>query len=334
MISIKDISKETGFSVTTVSRALNDHSDVNENTKSIIKKTAEKMGYVPNLIAKNLVNRSSKTIGFITNKLDKDSLIDNFAVRVFLGMFEVEHSYEIILIHYDSEYFSSKSFDEIMRERQLEGAVVQGFDENDVFVKQAFNSKYPTIFVDIGYENQTTSYVSSDLSKALLIGMEEIDKAGFTDITIMIGKEASFITKSWLKEINDYLKKEPTKQVTIVNGKYSEEAAFKIADAEINQGRLSEVYFCLSDLMAIGVYRALEKNNLSVPKDVSVLGYDDIIVSKYITPKLSTIAQDWEKVGQTSVKQLIKLIEKQDVTPRLLDVKLVMRESFKKKVNK
>ncbi|WP_251750270.1 hypothetical protein, partial [Staphylococcus aureus] len=61
-------------------------------------------------------------------------------------MFEVEHSYEIILIHYDSRYFSSKSFDEIMRERQLDGAVVQGFDEADIFVKQAFESEYPTIF--------------------------------------------------------------------------------------------------------------------------------------------------------------------------------------------
>ena len=81
----------------------------------------------------------------------------------------------------------------------------------------------------------------------------------------------------------------------------------------------------------MGVYRALEKHNLSVPEDISVLGYDDIIVSRYLTPKLSTIAQNWERVGQTSVSQLIKLIEKEKVTPQLLDVELMMRESFKER---
>ena len=331
MISIKDISKKTGYSVTTVSRALNNHSDVNENTKTIIKQAADEMGYVPNLIAKNLVSGSSKTIGFITNKLDQDSLIDNFAVRVFLGMFELEHSYEIILIHYDSKYFSSKSFDEIMRERQLEGAVVQGFDEADIFVKQAYESKYPTIFVDIGFENNTTSYVSSNLSKALTLGMDEIDKAGFTDVAIVVGKEASYITKSWLEVINTYLEKETKKNIVLLEGHYSEELAFQVVDKELEDGNRFEVYFCLSDLMAMGVYRALEKHNLSVPEDISVLGYDDIIVSRYLTPKLSTIAQNWERVGQTSVSQLIKLIEKEKVTPQLLDVELMMRESFKER---
>ncbi|MDT2746907.1 LacI family DNA-binding transcriptional regulator [Vagococcus fluvialis] len=331
MVSIKDISKKTGYAVTTVSRALNNHSDVNENTKAIIKQAAEEMGYVPNLIAKNLVSGSSKTIGFITNKLDKDSLLDNFAVRVFLGMFEVEHSYEIILIHYDSRYFSSKSFDEIMRERQLDGAVVQGFDEADIFVKQAFESEYPTIFVDIGFENKTTSYVSSDLSKALQLGMDVIDKSGFTDVSILVGKEASFITKSWLEVINAYRQKETRKNIQLLDGHYSEELAFQVVDQQLQKNKPSEVYFCLSDLMAMGVYRALEKNRLSVPNDVSVLGYDDIIVSRYLTPKLSTIAQNWEKVGQTSVTQLIRLIEKKEVKPQLLDVELMMRESFREK---
>ncbi|MDR2278741.1 LacI family DNA-binding transcriptional regulator [Vagococcus fluvialis] len=331
MVSIKDISKKTGYAVTTVSRALNNHSDVNENTKAIIKQAAEELGYVPNLIAKNLVSGSSKTIGFITNKLDKDSLIDNFAVRVFLGMFEVEHSYEIILIHYDSRYFSSKSFDEIMKERQLEGAVVQGFDEADIFVKQAYESKYPTIFVDIGFENKTTSYVASDLSKALNIGMDEIDKAGFKDVCILIGKQASFITKYWLEVIDRYISQETKKNIEILEGKYSEEKAFQVVDDYLQTGHKADIYFCLSDLMAMGVYRALEKHQISVPNEVSVLGYDDIIVSKYLTPKLTTIAQNWEKVGQTSVLQLIELIEGNEITPQLLDVELMMRESFKRR---
>lgn len=331
MVSIKDISKRTGFSVTTVSRALNNHSDVSQQTKILIKQAAEKMGYVPNLIAKNLVNQSSYTIGFITNKLERDSLLDNFAVRVFLGMFEVNHPYEIILIHYDAKYFSSKKFDEIMRERQLAGAIVQGFDENDIFVKQAFDSEYPTIFVDIRFENETTSYVSSDLTKAFSLGMTEIDQAGFTDVTIIIGKEASFITKTWLQEIDSYMTQETNKKIKILQGHYSEEATYQVINRVIQEGNASEVYFCLSDLMAIGAYRAISENHLSIPNDISIIGYDDIIISKYITPKLSTIAQNWEKVGQVSVCQLIKLINKKPVKPELLDVELVMRESFLKK---
>lgn len=333
MVSIKDISKKTGYSITTVSRALNDYSDVNKETKKIIKNAAKELNYVPNLLAKKLVNQSSKTIGFITNKLAKRSLVDNFALRVFLGMFDEVHAYEVILIHYNSDFFHSKSFDSIVKERQLDGAIVQGFDAKDPFVTQVLDSTCPTILVDIGYENETTSYVGSDIRMAFKLGMSSIIDAGFKEITMIIGKKESFVTQEWTKEIHRFIKENHDQKINLLDGRYEEDIAYNEVKKDLLQGRKSEVYFCLSDLMALGVYKALEEFDISVPEQASVLGYDDIIVSSYITPRLSTISQDWEKLGSEAVNQLIKLIEGKEVTPKMLDVELKMRESFKKKVS-
>lgn len=331
MVSIKDIAKETGFSVTTVSRALNNHTDVSKKTKKIINEAAKKLNYVPNLSAKVLVNQSSKTIGLITNRLVSGSLIDNFAVRVFLGMFDTSKDYEVILIHYDSDFFSSKSFDRILRERQLEGAVIQGFDEGDPFIQEVLSSGYPAVFVDIGHKNDTTSYVSSDIRQAFRLGMDCIEKAGFEKITIVVGSSASYITGVWMKEIDKYLREHPTTNLQLINGEYTEEGAKKAVISQLEQGSQSEIYFCLSDLMAIGVYEALEQFGLRIPQDVSVLGYDDIVLSRYITPKLSSIAQDWEKIGETAMIQLMEMIRGEKPDPKMLPVTLRLRESLAEK---
>jgi len=333
MVSIKDISKKTGYSITTVSRALNDYSDVNKETKKIIQNAAKEMNYVPNLLAKKLVNKSSKTIGFITNKLAKLSLVDNYALRVFLGMFDEVHEYEIIFIHYNSEFFNLKSFDSIVKERQLDGAVVQGFDAKAPFVNQVLESNCPTIFVDIGYENETTSYVMSDIPKAFKLGMDTIIESDFEDVAIVIGKKESYVTQEWMKEINDFLKEDYTPKIRIIDGAYDEEVAYNEVKKDILKGRKSEVYFCLSDTMALGVYRALEEFDIEIPEQASVLGYDNIVMSSYIKPKLTTISQDGEKLGSEAINQLIRLIEGQEVMPKFLDVELKMRDSFKKKVS-
>ena len=333
MVNIKDISKKTGYSVTTVSRALNDYSDVNKETKKIIKNAAKELNYVPNLLAKKLVTQSSKTIGFITNKLAKRSLVDNFALRVFLGMFDEAHNYEVILIHYNFDFFNSKSFESIVKERQLDGAIVQGFDAEDPFVNQVLDSSCPAILVDIGYENESTSFVGSDIRMAFRLGMQSIIDADFKEVTLITGKEESFVTKEWTREIHRFLQENNQQRINLLNGGYEEEIAYAKVKENLLKGKKSEVYFCLSDLMALGVYRALEEFNISIPEQVSVLGYDDIIVSSYINPKLSTISQDWEKLGSEAVNQLIKLIEGKPVKPKLLDVELKLRESFKKKVS-
>lgn len=332
MVNIKDIAKKTGYSVTTVSRALNDYSDVNKETKKIIQNAAKELNYVPNLLAKKLVTQSSKTIGFITNKLAKRSLVDNFALRVFLGMFDEAHNYEIILIHYNSDFFHSKSFESIVKERQLDGAIVQGFDAEDTFINQVLKSNCPAILVDIGYENETTSFVGSDIRMAFRLGIQSIIEADFEEVTLIIGKEESFVTQEWMREIETFLQGNNKQKINLLNGGYEEEIAYEKVKEDLLQGKKSEVYFCLSDLMALGVYRALDEFNISIPEQASVLGYDDIIISSYINPQLSTISQDWEKLGSEAVNQLIKLIEGKLVKPKLLEVELKLRASFKKKV--
>lgn len=333
MVSIKDISKKTGFSVTTVSRALNNHSDVSEATKMLIQAKAKDMNYVPNLLAKQLVNQSTKTIGFITNRFVKGSLMDNFSIRVFLGMFDASSEYEVILIHYDEKVYSSKRFDTLVKERQLEGVVALGFDENAPFVQEVLSSSCPSILIDIGFENETTSYVGSDISQAFSLAMSLMEENEYQDIMIVVGSDMSYITTKWVEEINNYMAKQSNLSIRVINGNYTEEDAKAAIKHALTVESHPQAIFCLSDLMAIGVCVGLKELNINIPDEISVLGYDDIVISSYLTPSLSSIAQKLEKIGEFAVKNLIELISGRKVLPQIISVELQLRESFKLKEN-
>lgn len=333
MVSIKDIAKLTGFSVTTVSRALNDHDDVSKQTKEIIQKVAIENNYSPNILAKSLVNKNSKTFGFITSNFSATSLMDSFAFRIFMNCVNRanELGYEVILIHYKASIHNMKSFNQIISERNLEGAIIQGFDENDPFCQEATMSSIPAVFIDIEKNNETTTYVSSDIKKAVEIGFSYLLELGHESFCFIHGTQESWITNKWLFEVDCFRKKNASKfkKFMLLNGAYASEStrkSIKEIYSEKENHQLTAI-FATSDVMAIGAMKGIVDCGLTVPKDISILGYDNIVLAEYVMPTLTTISQDLEGVASKSVDYLFKLTRGENVSPGILDVELVKRES-------
>lgn len=164
MATIKDIAKDTGFSITTVSRALNGYSDVNEETRSIIRASAKKLQYSPNMLAQSLVTKKSKTIGLLVTDLKRESVKDNFVFEVLCGVGEYVATidYEMILISTTTSRQRNKTFSQVVGERNLDGVVIQGLKKDDPYLTEAVTSNLPTVLIDIPIENSTTGFVTSD----------------------------------------------------------------------------------------------------------------------------------------------------------------------------
>lgn len=340
MITIRDIAKLSGYSVTTVSRALNDHDDVNPDTKAAIRAIADREGYAPNILAQGLVSRDSKTFGFITSNFKDTSPTGNFTFILFMKSIERANAlgYDIVMIHYDSDSYKKKTFEQLIAERNLSGAILQGFDQNDALCQEALHSDVPTVFIDIGFSNETTTHVISNIEKAADIGFNYLlNKCGYENIIFVFGSEESWVTNEWKAAVTKAKTKYQNEihSFATLNGHYRLEKAqiaIKKNQALLNHDKLA--IFCASDLMGIGIMRELKILGVKVPDDVGILGYDGVDITEYINPTLSTITQYPDKIGAQAVNLLIDLKNKVKVSVtdsiQKIDVDLIERESTRR----
>jgi LacI family transcriptional regulator len=334
MTTIKDIAKKVGISVTTVSRALNGYNDVNENTRKKIIEAAKELNYTPNAVARTLVTKKSKTIGLIVSELNRSSSKDNFTFEVLCGINEytAEADYDMILFSTDPKKQKNKTYSQLCMERGVDGAILQGIRTDDPYLQEVLESDIPCVLVDIPIQSKTVGYVTTDNVLGAKTAVNHLIKLGHNHIGMVNGHEHAFVSKERLKGYQMALSESeiPYDETMVVNGEFfekeGEEAAYRLL---IEHPEITAL-FCSSDLMAFGAIKAAQKLNLSVPRDLSVVGYDDIILSSYVHPRLTTIAQDKYLMGYKAAEMLISMLNGQDGHLCILETKLVIRDTTTK----
>lgn len=263
--------------------------------------------------------------------------MDSFSFRLYISCVNRanELGYEIILIHYNAKIHNTKTFTQLISERNLDGAIIQGFDNDDPFCEDATASSIPVVFIDVKRMNAHTTYVCSDICKAVNIGFSYLLSQGHTNFCFVYGSDKSWITKKWLMEVELFKKKNFSKieSLSLLNGDYSSDITKNITKKFYSSipNRNTTALFATSDVMAIGAMKALHEIDLEVPHDVSVLGYDNIILAEFMSPSLTTISQNISGVASNSIDSLISLINGISEKEKILDVSLIQRESVGKR---
>lgn len=333
MPTIKDIAGLTGFSITTVSRALNGYDDVNEQTKEKIEAAARKIGYVPNILAQNLVMKKSKTIGILVNELKRESAKDNLMFEMLCGVSDAlaDSDYEFVLLSTSTAKQRNKTFQQLCEERQLAGVFIQGLKSEDWYLEEITHSNVPCVLIDILITNETTRYVTTNQMGGIKDAIKYLYRLGHKEIAYVNGSEDAHVSTirkqgylEALKEIGVEIK-----SAYIINGNFDEDSTKKaVTPFLINHSEVTAI-FCASDVMAIGVLSAAKDLGIQVPEQLSIIGFDNIMLSAYTTPPLTTIKQspyDMAKDGTCLLVDLIEGDEKQ-MPFKILDSELVIRKS-------
>lgn len=313
MTTIKDISKAAGVSVTTVSRALNGYSDVSESTRQKVMRVAKELNYVPNTLARSLVMNKSQTIGLLVSGFTKSSIKDNFMVEVMAGIndFAAETNYDLVLFSTDSTKQREKTYSQLCKERRVDGVIIQGIKIDDPYLLEVVESDIPCVLIDIPIESDTVGYVTTDNILGAKKAVQHLIEMGHRNIAMVNGHDQAFVSKRRLEGYIESLKDSnlSIRNDWIVNGKFDEEEAEKATEELlINNPEITAV-FCASDLMALGVIKAARNLGKRVPEDLSVVGYDDILLASYSTPSLTTIAQDKFRMGYEAGRLLVQMLE-------------------------
>ncbi|WP_404470112.1 LacI family DNA-binding transcriptional regulator [Sutcliffiella horikoshii] len=334
MTTIKDIARVAGVSVTTVSRALNGYSDVNKKTRQRIEEVAKKLNYSPNTVARSLVMKKSKTIGLLVSDMNREGVKDNFTFEVLCGINEASANsdYDLVLFSTTSSKQSRKTYTQLCRERRVDGVILQGIKTDDPYLQEVVESDIPCVLVDIPQESETVGYVTTDNVEGAKKAVAHLIDRGHKNIAMINGHEKADVS---IRRLQGYMEVLNNENLTyrpewIKNGDFKEKVAEEVAVELLTEHPEITAVFCASDLMGLGVLKAVNKIGKKVPDDIAVIGYDDIMLASYSNPSLSTIRQDKFKLGFEAAVLLIDMLEgKENSHARIIDTKLIIRDSTK-----
>ncbi len=312
MVTIKDISKKSGFSVTTVSKALNNYSDISSETKNKILKLANEMSYVPNSQARSLVTQRSFTIGIIFHETSGIGLQHPLFSKV-LETFKKEvedKGYDILFLAHKTGGQNGSYLQHSIR-KQVEGIFVlcADFFSDELF--ELYNSNLPLLLID--FDQEKVCNVTSNNEQSVYLAIKHLYDLGHRKIAHIHGGKNTFIggtRKKAFEESLDKLGLELQEEYLVEGEFFSKEDGFEGMNLLMSLPNQPTAIFCASDMMAIGAIQAINQVGKKVPRDYSIIGFDGIDTGQIIEPKLTTIKQNTDMIGKTAAEEILKMIEK------------------------
>ncbi len=312
MVSIKDISAACGVSVATVSKALNDQKDVGEATKAKVKKMALKMGYVPNAASQSLKTGYSYNIGVLYMEDSETGLAHGFYSQVLDGIKRTaeQRGYDITFVNNNSYSGGRKlSYLDHCRYRNFDGVAVVCMDFDDPDVLEIINSDIPSIILD--YSGPDCNCVISSNYEGTRELVKEAYSRGHRRIAYIHGTD-SVVTKERMRGFKDAMEELglDIPDEYILTSPYRDTMSAHLKTNSLLQ--LKEPPTCIlypDDFATIGGINAISKAGLSIPEDISVIGFDGLEMARYIEPSLTTYVQDSDMLGSQMAQKLIDRIE-------------------------
>ncbi|MCR2823785.1 LacI family DNA-binding transcriptional regulator [Lederbergia panacisoli] len=331
MPTIYDIAEKAGFSITTVSKVLNNYPGVNEKTRKKILSTIEEIGYQPNSNARSLMTKKYWTIGVVfIEELNIgikhpffSAVIESFRKRA------EEFGYDLLLVSRNVEN-KRKSYLDRFRQRGVDGVIVVSPLNFNKEVQEILDYHIPSVFIDLYSKN--VSVVNSDNAFGSEMAVDYLYSLGHRKIAHIAGEEKTLAgqerRKGFIAAIEKYGLHLP--ETYIVSGGYFEfESGVLAMEQLLSLEDRPTAIFAASDMIALGAIKAIRNHGLKVPDDISIVGFDDIELAKHSTPSLTTIKQDTDLIGMQAADLLLKQIDAKKKIPLgiTVPVNLVERES-------
>lgn len=324
--TIRDVARQAGVSHQTVSRVINGKEDVLPETRALVETAIEQMGYRPNAIARSMARGKTHTLACIS-----PNLTDYTLASVIEGAETEAREHEYFLL--TSSAADTKAFrglvDELVGRRRVDGLIVINPYSDDRF--QNIPENFPVVFVGARSHEQKICSVSLDDEKVAYEATKHLISLGHTDIALITGpmeEDCSLDrTEGYQRALQEAgIAFDETK---VIEGDWSASSGQSALLSFVEQGRIPTAVFAQNDRMAMGVLRAARDVNLKIPSQLAVIGVDDMPLSSYFDPPLTTMRQDMPRIGQEATRMLLELIQKKNpaVHELKLPAQLVVRHS-------
>lgn len=336
-ITIKDIARICGVGVSTVSRAINNHHDINPETKQKIMETIDKYGYIPNNSARNLKRTFADTIAILVKGISNPFFSD------MIGIIEDDarkRGYAVELRHVDYQEDEVDIALELTKEKRLKGIVFLGgfFYHTE---EKLSKLSVPVVIATAGCipvnmeKSLYSSFTVDDEKEGYRVTKYLIDM-GHRDIAILCGEEANesvgqLRLLGYMRALKEHGMKVEEDLVCPMKKNieyYTMQNGYATMMDLLQSGRKVSAVFAISDVLAIGACRAIADFGLKVPEDISVVGYDGIEMGRYMIPAITTMKQPVKDIAASCSELLFDIVEHGAPNQhRVFDGELIVRES-------
>ncbi|CQR54095.1 LacI family DNA-binding transcriptional regulator [Paenibacillus riograndensis] len=333
MVSIKDVAKHAGVSISAVSKTLNGYSDVSEATRRKILQAAQELNYSPNMLAKNLKHKVTKTIALIISNFEKANGKDGVVFQIISGVYAAatRYGYEVVIYTRSLSEQQDKSYWQFCNDHKIAGVVISGLRTTDPYFEELIDSDIPSVVIDAETIGPHAGSVITDNLEAARLAVQYLISKGHQEIGMVNGHRYATVSIKREQGYREALEEAGLTFIPsrVVEADFTEEGAYELTEGFISANPRLTAVFVASDLMAIGVMKRITELGLRVPEDISLMGFDDIVLCSYTTPKLSTIRQDFVGLGYAALEQVVKMLERN--TPgynKILPFSIVDRETI------
>ncbi len=331
--SIRDVAREAGVSITTVSRALNGYDDVSEVTRKKIQQIVEELNYAPNANARSLGGKTTKVLALLVSGM-KEKEESGFVYGMISGLYHVtvENDYEFILLTTDSAKQRKMNYLQLCRLKGIEGVMISGIRTDDPYYKELAKSEIPCVVFDADLHGKNVCSLSIDNKQASYDAVKHLIDNGHKKIAMMNGVSYAVVCQD---RLNGYEQAMLENNLEIDSNyirycDFEEEMAYEETLDILKKHPEITAFFCASDVMAIGVINAINDIGKQVPYDYSVLGFDNILAAQYVNGGLTTICQEPFIMGKRGGEALVRMIaDKEEANHINIPYSLIERKTVK-----
>ncbi len=305
MVSIKDVAKEAGVAISTVSKVLNNYPNVSEATKNKVNEVVERLGFVPNSVAASLSSKKTGRVALLLKLNLSTSASDEINMQYISGAVHKAKELQMDVITVFHSMIEDMNLDEAINyfEAQgIKGIIIYGLTKKDKVLHKLIEcGKFKIVVIDAPMVNDTTSCVGVDNKKAQYdIAKKTITADKCKKILYLAGEDDGYVTSQRLEGIKKLCEEKKLKLV-VRNGQFSE---LRARELTMRFAKNNDCVVCASDLMAIGAMKALIDMDIFRP----VCGFDGIILMGYVGKQMNTVKQDFVEISERAVEELNRLI--------------------------
>ena len=333
-VTIKDVAKEANVSAATISYVLHNKESISQDTKDRVHAAIEKLNYVPNLSARGLVSSESRLIGVVIPQTeDTDMLMfTNPFYSEIIGNIEYvarTNGYRVLIsgVNTDECYLN------LAKEHNLDGIIVIGMYP-DEFYSQLKSSHIPAVLIDSYCSDHYFDTIKINDRNGAYIATKHLIENGHRDIALVVGvmKEFGVMQERYLgyrdalKEFNI-----PYNEKLVYECKVDFESGIEQANKILQSKVKTTGIFVCADIMALGMIKQFSHKGINIPKNISIIGFDNLNIANYSNPGLTTIEQNISEKGQKGMKLMIDRIKapKSGKKEIILSLNVHERESVK-----
>ncbi|ALC87493.1 hypothetical protein AM499_18010 [Bacillus sp. FJAT-22090] len=328
-LTIKDIAREAGVSITTVSRVLNNKEEgMSKETREKVLAVMQEANFQPNKLARGLVTKRSSMLGLIVPNISNP-----FFPELCRGAEDEanKRNYSLIICNSDDQLQKEENYLRLLKEQQVDGILLSSKNRLSQTSKVLLQSgKVPYVLFDRGEEANKQSGVFLDNERGGYLAGKHLTDLGHTQIACMTGPPEILNSQQRLSGFQRALMEasiEIPPSLILVGG-FQMDKAYQVAKEFLNNNTVTAI-FAANDLMACGIYQAAHEIGIQIPEQLSIVGFDDISLVSALIPKLTTVRQDTYGMGRKAIELLINEIEKKESEAIVFEPTLIVRESTK-----